>query len=157
MLTEQYVAQQLASAGFSLYYWANDSTPAEIDFAIQKDGNAYPIEVKASRNVRGKSIAQYIKDNPGLQGLRFSLLDFKEQDWMTNIPLYEIPYRFWDERIRIPPPSAPSAPLREFFPKDTDFRIVEQKELDQAQYLINERLYKSDKKGEKIGFFAFFL
>lgn len=94
MLTEQYVAQQLASAGFWLYYWTNDSTPAEIDFAIQKDGKAYPIEVKASRNVRGKSIAQYIKGNPGITGLRFSLLDFKEQDWITNIPLYEIPYRF---------------------------------------------------------------
>lgn len=94
MLTEQYVAQQLATAGFSLYYWTNDSTPAEIDFAIQKEGKAYPIEVKASRNVRGKSIAQYIKDNPGITGLRFSLLDYKEQDWITNIPLYEIPYRF---------------------------------------------------------------
>lgn len=94
MLTEQYVAQQLASAGFSLYYWTNNSTPAEIDFAIQKEGKAYPIEVKASRNVRGKSIAQYINNNPGLTGLRFSLLDFKEQDWITNIPLYEIPYRF---------------------------------------------------------------
>ena len=94
MLTEQYVAQQLTSANFSLYYWTNDSTPAEIDFAIQKDGKAYPIEVKASRNVRGKSIAQYIKENPGLTGLRFSLLDYKEQDWITNIPLYEIPYRF---------------------------------------------------------------
>lgn len=93
MLTEQYVAQQLASAGFSLYYWTNDSTPAEIDFVIQKEGKVYPIEVKASRNVRGKSIAQYIKDNPGITGLRFSLLDFKEQDWITNIPLYEISYR----------------------------------------------------------------
>lgn len=94
MLTEQYVAQQLVSAGYSLYYWTNDSTPSEIDFAIQKDEKVYPIEVKASKNVRGKSIAQYIKDNPGLTGLRFSLLDFKEQDWITNFPLYEIPYRF---------------------------------------------------------------
>lgn len=94
MLTEQYVAQQLASAGYALYYWTNDSTPAEIDFAIQKEGKAFPIEVKASRNVRGKSIAQYIKNNPGVTGLRFSLLDYKEQDWLTNIPLYEIPYRF---------------------------------------------------------------
>ena len=94
MLTEQYVAQQLASAGFALYYWTNDSTPAEIDFAIQKDGKVYPIEVKASTNIRGKSIAQYMKKNPEITGLRFSLLDFKEQDRITNIPLYEIPYRF---------------------------------------------------------------
>ncbi len=94
MLTEQYVAQQLASAGYSLFYWTNDSTPAEIDFAIQQGEKVFPIEVKASKNVRGKSIAQYIKDNPGLTGLRFSLLDYKEQEWLTNIPLYEIPYRF---------------------------------------------------------------
>lgn len=94
MLTEQYVAQQLVAAGYSLYYWTNDSTPAEIDFAIQRDDRVYPIEVKASRNVRGKSIAQYVQDNPGLKGFRFSLLDYREQEWLTNIPLYEIPYRF---------------------------------------------------------------
>lgn len=93
MLTEQYVAQQLVASGYSLYYWTNDSTPSEIDFAIQRGGAVHPIEVKASKNVRGKSIAQYIKDNPGLTGLRFSLLDYKEQDWITNIPLYELPYR----------------------------------------------------------------
>ena len=29
--------------------------------------------------------------------------------------------------------------LREFFPKGTDFRRVEQKELDAVQYMINER------------------
>lgn len=94
MITEQYVAQQLVAAGYSLFYWANDSTPAEIDFAIQKEDRVYPIEVKASKNVRGKSIAQYIKENPGLTGFRFSLLNYKEQDWLTNIPLYELPYRF---------------------------------------------------------------
>ncbi len=94
MLTEQYVAQQLASAGYSLYYWTNESTPAEIDFVIQQDDRVYPIEVKASRNVRGKSISQYIKDNPGIKGLRFSLLDYKEQESITNIPLYELPYRY---------------------------------------------------------------
>lgn len=94
ILTEQYVAQQLVSAGFSLFYWTNDSTPAEIDFVIQQEGRVYPIEVKASKNVRGKSIAQYIKDHPGLTGLRFSLLDYLDQGWLTNIPLYEIPYRF---------------------------------------------------------------
>lgn len=51
------------------------------------------------------------------------------------------PFHGWTARLHhlTIPPSAPSAPLREFFPKDTDFRIVEQKELDQAQYLINER------------------
>lgn len=73
MMTEEYVAQQLAAGGLEPYYWSNDSSPAEIDFVIQLAGNVYPIEVKASTNVRGKSIARYIKENPGKRGLRYSL------------------------------------------------------------------------------------
>lgn len=93
MLTEEYVAQQLASSGFNLFYWSNDHTPAEIDFVIQYKDEAIPIEVKASTNVRGKSIAEYVKKNPGLRGFRFSLKDYDDQGWLLNIPLYEIPFR----------------------------------------------------------------
>ena len=53
--TEQYVAQELVSMGIKPYYWSNDRTPAEIDFVVQQDGKAIPIEVKASTNVRSKS------------------------------------------------------------------------------------------------------
>ena len=28
--------------------------------------------------------------NPSLKGLRFSMADYQEQDWMTNIPLYAV-------------------------------------------------------------------
>ncbi len=91
MLAEEYVAQQLSAANLDLYYWSNDRTPAELDFIIQLDGDVYPIEVKAGTNVRGKSIAQFVKDNPGKRGFRFSLLGYKEQEWLTNIPLYVVP------------------------------------------------------------------
>ena len=94
MIAEQYVAQQLVTAGIDLFYWSNDRTPAELDFVIQHNGEVYPVEVKASTNVRGKSIAQFIKDNPEKRGLRFSLLDFKEQENLTNYPLYTLPFFF---------------------------------------------------------------
>lgn len=69
---EQFVAQELMSMGIKPYYWSNDRTPAEIDFVVQYDGRVLPIEVKASTNVRSKSLAQFIKNNEGLKGLRLS-------------------------------------------------------------------------------------
>lgn len=45
--TEQFVAQELVSMCIKPYYWSNDRTPAEIDFVVQQDGKAIPIEVKA--------------------------------------------------------------------------------------------------------------
>ena len=88
--TEQYVAQELVSMGIKPYYWSNDRTPAEIDFVVQQDGKAIPIEVKASTNVRSKSLAQFIKDNEGLKGLRLSLCAYIDQSWMENVPLYAL-------------------------------------------------------------------
>ena len=44
--------------------------------------------------------------------------------------------------------------LREFFPKGTDFRMVTQQELNQAQYAINERPRKKlDFSTPKVEFF----
>lgn len=94
MIAEEYVAQQLIACGLTPFYWSNDSTPAELDFVIQWHENVYPVEVKAGKNVRGKSISQYIKNNPGLHGLRFSMLDYRQQDVLTNYPLYSIPFLF---------------------------------------------------------------
>lgn len=98
MIAEEYVAQQLAAAGFELYYWSNERTPSELDFVIQLGAEAVPVEVKAGTNVKGKSIAQFVKDNPGQRGLRFSLLGYKQQEWLTNIPLYALP--FWGYSYR---------------------------------------------------------
>lgn len=94
MVTEEFVAQQLVSNSNTIYYWSNDTTPSEIDFVMQYGTSVYPIEVKGGVNVKGKSIAQYIKKYPELKGLRFSLLPYREQDWITNYPLYSVPFVF---------------------------------------------------------------
>ena len=88
--SEQFVAQELVSMGVTPYYWSNDRTPAEIDFIVQHGGKVVPIEVKASTNVRSKSLAQFVKDNEGLKGLRLSLCQYVDQEWMENIPLYTL-------------------------------------------------------------------
>ncbi len=86
--TEQYVLQQMKAYNKHPYYWSNDRTPAEIDFIIQHEDRILPIEVKAEENVRSKSLAQFIKDNDGLKGLRISMLGYIDQSWMENIPLF---------------------------------------------------------------------
>ena len=77
-LTEQYVLQQMiAELGVEPYYYTTANSTGEIDFMLQAPGSVIPVEVKAEENLRAKS-------------LRTSMSDFREQDWMTNTPLYNI-------------------------------------------------------------------
>ena len=62
----------------------------EIDFVIQKGTCIIPIEVKAEENLKAKSLKQYVTDNPGLKGMRFSMSSYRNQEWMDNIPLYAV-------------------------------------------------------------------
>ena len=90
--TENYVLQQIVTIpNRPTYYYSKDNSTQELDFVVQKDNIIYPIEVKAEENVKSKSLATCIThDFKGynLHGIRFSMKGFKEQDWMTNIPLY---------------------------------------------------------------------
>lgn len=86
--TELYVFTQLTSQGISLYYHSVDNSTIEIDFLTAYKDHVVPIEVKAEGNVKSKSLRTFITRNPGLKGLRFSMLPYEQQDWMTNIPLY---------------------------------------------------------------------
>lgn len=88
-LTEQYVLQQLTTIpSLSIYYWSADNSRGEIDFLLQKDDKILPIEVKAEENLQAKSLRSFVDRNPGLHGLRLSMSPYREQDWLTNYPLY---------------------------------------------------------------------
>ena len=90
-LTEQYVFQQMKThKDIDIYYWSADNSSGEIDFIVQKEGVITPIEVKSSENLQSKSLSAFIKRHPELKGLRFSMSEFKEQEWMKNKPLYSI-------------------------------------------------------------------
>ena len=90
-LTEQYVLQQImCDTTYTPYYYGTASATFEQDFLIQKGMDAVPIEVKAETNIHSKSLkAFYDKFHPSIS-IRLSLLNYKEQDWLVNIPLYAV-------------------------------------------------------------------
>lgn len=87
-LAEQFVFQQLhTTEQFQLYYWSAENSSGEIDFLVQRGAEIYPIEVKAAENLQGKSLSCFVKSHPALKGVRFSMCNYRVQDWMTNYPL----------------------------------------------------------------------
>lgn len=93
--TENYVLQQLKSLPRTfVYYYSNDNSTLEIDFVVQHEAHVIPIEVKAEENLRAKSLRLFVTDNSGLHGVRFSMSDYREQDWLTNVPLWAVRWAF---------------------------------------------------------------
>lgn len=93
--SENFVLQQMLNIPRTfIYYYSNENSTMEIDFVVQHEAMVIPIEVKAEENLRAKSLHQYVADNPKLHGLRFSMSPYREQEWMTNIPLYAVKYAF---------------------------------------------------------------
>ena len=89
-LSEQFVCQQLLSElNATPFYWASEKTPAQLDFLISNSGKVFPIEVKAAENLKAKSLRSF-SETYNLHGYRLSMAGFKDQDWMTNIPLYAV-------------------------------------------------------------------
>jgi len=90
-LTEQYVIQQLvALKEGSIHYWSPDNARSEIDFLVQIAGKVIPIEVKASENLRAKSLQVYYQKYKPATAIRTSMSDFRNEEWMINLPLYAI-------------------------------------------------------------------
>ena len=92
-LTEQYVLQQLISeVGVIPYYYSTENSSGEIDFMVQGKTSVIPIEVKAEENLRAKSLKMFCEKYHPKYAIRTSMSDYREQEWMTNIPLYHIDY-----------------------------------------------------------------
>lgn len=88
MMAEEYVAQQLVSTGRKVYYWSNENSTSELDFVVQQEATLLPIEVKASTNVRTKSLSNYLAEDPARRGIRYSLMPYERQGQLTNFPLF---------------------------------------------------------------------
>lgn len=88
-LTEQYVLQQLIIK-HQMFYYSKDNSRQEIDFLIQREGRVIPIEVKAEENLKAKSLRQFVAENKSEEVYRISMSDYREEDWMTNMPLYTV-------------------------------------------------------------------
>ncbi|MBR3090885.1 MAG: ATP-binding protein [Bacteroidetes bacterium] len=91
MFAENFVCTQLAaSVEHSLFYYSRDTSNSklEIDFVIQQGNKIVPIEIKAEENLQSKSLKTVLQNNPEMHGVRFSMSPYKEQERMTNVPLY---------------------------------------------------------------------
>lgn len=91
-LTEQFVFQQLTlNEEFSINYYPFGNGRYELDFIIENEnGELIPMEVKAAVNLRATSFKNYCKQHKPDKAIRTSLADYKEESWLTNLPLYAI-------------------------------------------------------------------
>ena len=90
-LTEQYVQQELrASAGLVPFFWAAPGSQAEVDFLVESDGGVVPVEAKAERNLRAKSLRVFRDRFAPTLSVRTSLSAYERQDGLVNLPLYAI-------------------------------------------------------------------
>lgn len=90
-LTEQYVLQQLQVCQDNpVFYWATEKGTAEVDFIVQRQQHIIPLEVKAEENLRAKSLKSYCDQFQPELALRVSMSDFRQEAWLTNVPLYAI-------------------------------------------------------------------
>ena len=90
-LTEQYVLQQLVSdTHYTPYYFGTDSNTFEMDFTVQKGRNVVPIEVKAETNQQAKSLKVYCQKYQPEYAVRISMNNYREEEWLTNLPLYAV-------------------------------------------------------------------
>lgn len=87
-LTENYVLSELVNLHEDVpYYWKSGNT-AEVDFIVQFEGKIVPIEVKASTNVKARSLGVYREKYKPELSVRTSMLNLKYDEGLLNIPLY---------------------------------------------------------------------
>jgi len=90
-LTEQYVLQQLKTIpGVATYYWTNERNTSEIDFLLDVGNAVVPLEVKAETNLQSKSLRAFSDKYSPVMSIRSSMSDYKQEDWLLNLPLYAI-------------------------------------------------------------------
>ena len=86
-IVENYVANELTTNGFDLYYYSLNQA-AEIDFLIETDDGVIPIEVKASTNVNSKSLNYYMEKYKPSYAIRISAKNFGFDNNIKSVPLY---------------------------------------------------------------------
>lgn len=90
-MAENYCVQQLITCFENKPKYYVQGQNSEIDFMLEDGMNIVPIEVKAGETVHhSNSLKKYIEQKNPKIALRYSMLGLKEQENITNIPLYLI-------------------------------------------------------------------
>ena len=86
-LAEQFVQQELRAAGDEPATWMPPYSTAEIDFLIQGGDGVVPVEVKAERNLKAKSLAVYRAAHSPALSIRTSLAPHLFSGGLLDLPL----------------------------------------------------------------------
>lgn len=87
-LTENVVVQMLVYKGFDkLFYWTSSNT-AEVDFLLPIENHIIPLEVKAGRSTKGKSLRVYAEKYNPPYVIRASTMNLSNDGVIINYPLY---------------------------------------------------------------------
>ncbi|MDR0833179.1 MAG: ATP-binding protein [Candidatus Symbiothrix sp.] len=91
-LAEQFVYQQLVlNEDLSIHYFPFENSKYELDFLIQtEDDEIIPVEVKSGESLKAHSFKLFCEKYKPQTAIRTSLSDFRQESWMTNVPLYII-------------------------------------------------------------------
>jgi len=105
-LTEQFVCQEMFANNIEdIAYWANrdefietagtmikaSNRMSEVDFILQSEYNGIiPLEVKASANLKAKSLKVYMEKYKPVMAIRSTLAPYKENGILHDIPLYAL-------------------------------------------------------------------
>ena len=87
---ENVVAQELHAHGFELYYF-NSKKQGELDFVIEKDGKAVPIEVKSGKDYQRHNALTIVLANPDYQikeAIVFSNNNLSRINKTIYLPIY---------------------------------------------------------------------
>lgn len=94
-IAEQFAGQELIAAQpphlrWPLYFWYRDkkNSQAEVDFVIQTANTIVPIEVKAGKTGRLKSLHLFMEEKNSPLGVRISSLPLSLEKNILSIPLY---------------------------------------------------------------------
>ena len=94
--TENFVCSQLHNCrNLSVFYYSKENSTQEVDFVVQHDADIVAVEVKSEENLQSKSLKAFHNENPEVSCLRTSMADYREEDWVVNVPLYAIK-SYWD-------------------------------------------------------------
>ena len=96
-LTEQFVGQELlayfaSSFRDDLYFWVTEKKTgsAEVDYVLALGGDVVPVEVKAGKTGRLRSLQEFLKKKGRPLGIRISEKELSLEQNVLTVPLYLI-------------------------------------------------------------------
>jgi predicted AAA+ superfamily ATPase len=88
-ISENYVAQTLATNRYGLYYWTSGGM-AELDFVMQKNDDIIAVEVKTGTRTKSRSLNVFVEKYKPAYSIRISSKNFGFENGVKSVPLYAV-------------------------------------------------------------------